>query len=77
VVPPRNRRPCKRIVKKRRTVTRALAKALRRQRRLRRQLRRGGGSKAQTGALVATHSRVKKLRRVRHLARHRERRVCR
>lgn len=71
-----NRRSCKRVIRKRRAATRRLAKALRLQRRLRRRLGRDGESTAELELLSLTHRRVKKLRAIRHLARHRERRLC-
>jgi DNA-binding beta-propeller fold protein YncE len=75
--PPGNdRRACREVIGRRRAVTEALAKALRQQRRLRRRLHRLPGSSRLIETLAQAHRRVKKLRRTRHLALHRERRLC-
>jgi DNA-binding beta-propeller fold protein YncE len=78
VTPPRrDRGPCKRVVRKRRVVTKALGRALQQQRRLRRHLARAPESPQLLDGVAEIHRRVKKLRRSRHLLRHRERRLCR
>jgi hypothetical protein len=57
-------------------VTKALGKALQDQRRLRRRLARAPESPQPLEAVAKAHRRVKKLRRSRHLLKHRERRLC-